>query len=209
MAGVRRVEYVKEVTHREAFAWDAQDRQSARFNLMRGTPEVDARQVRDALPPADIPIIAYDFGMKFQQHHAPVAAAGVSSAGPSGDHSGRRGVRYKPAGIFLSNGPGDPAGVGYAVETVSELVKSGIPIFGICLGHQILGQALGGKTYKLKFGHRGGNQPVKDLRSGKVEITSQRENYYTGAVTAGEPPGRWYGRGRRSWAWPARSTRRT
>jgi carbamoyl-phosphate synthase small subunit len=77
----------------------------------------------------------------------------------------------------LSNGPGDPSALLYAVEAVSELVNSGVPIFGICLGHQILGQAFGGKTFKLKFGHRGGNQPVKDLASGRVEITSQNHGF--------------------------------
>jgi carbamoyl-phosphate synthase small subunit len=86
-------------------------------------------------------------------------------------------LKHKPAGIFLSNGPGDPAALGYAVQTVSDLIKSGVPIFGICLGHQILGQAFGGKTFKLKFGHRGANQPVKDLASGKVEITSQNHGF--------------------------------
>jgi carbamoyl-phosphate synthase small subunit len=86
-------------------------------------------------------------------------------------------LAHKPAGIFLSNGPGDPAALGYAVRTVRELAQSGIPIFGICLGHQILGQAFGGKTFKLKFGHRGGNQPVKDLESGRVEITSQNHGF--------------------------------
>ena len=86
-------------------------------------------------------------------------------------------LKYKPAGIFLSNGPGDPSALGYAVSTVRDLVNTGIPIFGICLGHQILGQALGGRTFKLKFGHRGGNQPVKDLASGKVEITSQNHGF--------------------------------
>jgi carbamoyl-phosphate synthase small subunit len=86
-------------------------------------------------------------------------------------------LKYKPAGIFLSNGPGDPAALGYAVNTVTELLKTGLPTFGICLGHQILGQAFGGKTFKLKFGHRGGNQPVKDLNSGRVEITSQNHGF--------------------------------
>jgi carbamoyl-phosphate synthase small subunit len=86
-------------------------------------------------------------------------------------------LKHKPAGIFLSNGPGDPAVLEYAVRAVSDLVKSGPPIFGICLGHQILGQAFGGKTFKLKFGHRGGNQPVRDLASGKVEITSQNHGF--------------------------------
>ena len=81
-----------------------------------------------------------------------------------------------PDGIFLSNGPGDPDAVGYAKETVRELIGKK-PIFGICLGHQILSLALGGKTYKLKFGHRGGNQPVQDLTTGKVEITSQNHGF--------------------------------
>src|SRR5207253_7645402 len=85
--------------------------------------------------------------------------------------------KHRPAGIFLSNGPGDPAALGYAVQAVSDLVKSSIPIFGICLGHQILGQAFGGKTFKLKFGHRGANQPVKDLETGRVEITSQNHGF--------------------------------
>ncbi len=82
----------------------------------------------------------------------------------------------KHDGLFLSNGPGDPAGVPYVVETVRALVEK-LPVFGICLGHQMLGLALGGKTYKLKFGHRGGNQPVKDLRTGKVDITSQNHGF--------------------------------
>jgi carbamoyl-phosphate synthase small subunit len=86
-------------------------------------------------------------------------------------------LKYKPAGIFLSNGPGDPSALGYAVQAVRDLVQTGLPIFGICLGHQILGQAFGGKTFKLKFGHRGANQPVKDLDTGKVEITSQNHGY--------------------------------
>ena len=86
-------------------------------------------------------------------------------------------LKHKPAGIFLSNGPGDPSALNYIVKEVKTLLDTGIPIFGICLGHQILGQAFGGKTFKLKFGHRGGNQPVKDLESGKVEITSQNHGF--------------------------------
>jgi len=81
-----------------------------------------------------------------------------------------------PDGIFLSNGPGDPEGVPYLIEAVRELIGKK-PIFGICLGHQIIGLALGGRTYKLKFGHHGGNQPVKDLMTGKVEITSQNHGF--------------------------------
>jgi carbamoyl-phosphate synthase small subunit len=86
-------------------------------------------------------------------------------------------LKYKPAGIFLSNGPGDPAALDYIVREIKALMDTGIPIFGICLGLQILGQAFGGKTFKLKFGHRGANQPVKDLESGKVEITAQNHGF--------------------------------
>ena len=85
-------------------------------------------------------------------------------------------LRLDPDGIFLSNGPGDPEGVPYLIAAVRELIGQR-PIFGICLGHQIVGLALGGRTYKLKFGHHGGNQPVKDLTTGKVEITAQNHGF--------------------------------
>jgi len=83
----------------------------------------------------------------------------------------------KPDGVFISNGPGDPEGVPGTVRNVREIIQTGVPTFGICFGHQLLGQALGGKTYKLKFGHRGGNQPVLNQDTGKVEITSQNHGF--------------------------------
>jgi len=82
-----------------------------------------------------------------------------------------------PDGVFLSNGPGDPAPLVYAIENAKTLVNAGVPVFGICLGHQILGLAMGGQTYKLKFGHRGANHPVKKLATGKIEITSQNHGF--------------------------------
>jgi len=128
------------------------------------------------LPAADIPIVAYDYGIKYnilrrlRQHGFKVQVVPATT-------SAAETLKYKPAGIFLSNGPGDPAALDYAARAVSELLKTGIPIFGICLGHQILGLAFGGKTFKLKFGHRGANQPVKDLETGRVEITAQNHGF--------------------------------
>ncbi len=180
--GLVGVDYVKEVTHPEAFLWDPDDQQSANFNLVQGTAAADARNVRDPLPPADIPIVAYDLGLKYnilrrlRQRGFKVRV--VPAMTPAAET-----LKYKPAGIFLSNGPGDPAALDYAVQAVNDLVKSGVPIFGICLGHQILGQAFGGKTFKLKFGHRGANQPVKDLETGKVEITAQNHGFAVDANT--------------------------
>jgi carbamoyl-phosphate synthase small subunit len=170
------VDYVREVTHKKAFRWDEKDEQSAAFDLVRGVKSADARNVRKPLPPADIPIVAFDYGLKYnilrrlRQHGF---ATQVLPATATADDA----LKHKPAGIFLSNGPGDPAALNYIVREVKTLVDTGIPIFGICLGHQILGQAFGGKTFKLKFGHRGANQPVKDLEGGRVEITSQNHGF--------------------------------
>jgi carbamoyl-phosphate synthase small subunit len=174
--GLLGVDYVKEVTHPQAFAWDPGDQQSARFNLIYGKADTDPRQVRDPLPQADIPIVAYDFGIKYNILRG-LRQEGFKVQVLPATTSATDALKYKPAGVFLSNGPGDPSALDYAVNAVSELVKTGIPIFGICLGHQILGQAFGGRTFKLKFGHRGGNQPVKDLETGKVEITSQNHGF--------------------------------
>ena len=85
-------------------------------------------------------------------------------------------LKLKPDGVLFSNGPGDPAAVPYAVKTVHEIIGK-VPVFGICMGHQLIGQALGGKTFKMKFGHHGGNHPVCDLRSGRVDISAQVCSY--------------------------------
>ncbi len=121
-------------------------------------------------------VAVYDFGIKrniLRLLHDAGCDVTVYPAGTTAEEV----LGTEPDGIFLSNGPGDPAAVGYAINTVKKLVKSKVPLFGICLGHQILGLALGGRTFKMKFGHRGINQPVKDLLTGKVEITSQNHGF--------------------------------
>jgi carbamoyl-phosphate synthase small subunit len=94
-------------------------------------------------------------------------------------------MALEPDGIFLSNGPGDPASMTSVVDEIKKLAASQTPMFGICLGHQLLGEAFGGSTYKLKFGHRGGNQPIRDLTTGKIEITAHNHGF---AVEAGSLP---------------------
>ena len=120
-------------------------------------------------------VVAMDFGIK-QNILRQLEAVGCEVKVVPADYSAEEILSLKPHGVFLSNGPGDPAAVKYAIETVKKLIGR-VPMFGICLGHQILGLALGGKTYKLKFGHRGCNHPVKDLSTGRVEITSQNHGF--------------------------------
>ena len=121
-------------------------------------------------------IVAYDFGIKrnILRHLAGFGAqVTVVPAGTSAQEA----LALKPDGVFLSNGPGDPAGLPHLVDTVRELLASGVPIFGICLGHQLVGRALGAGTHRLKFGHHGGNHPVQCLQDGRVLITAQNHNY--------------------------------
>jgi carbamoyl-phosphate synthase small subunit len=132
----------------------------------------------EALRPAPEPrfeVVAYDFGLKRSMLHFLVDVGCRVKVVPA-DTSAEVVLAEKPHGVFLTNGPGDPSAVKGADKLVASLLGK-VPVFGICLGHQILALALGGRTYKMKFGHRGANQPVKDLTTGKVEITSQNHGF--------------------------------
>ncbi len=120
-------------------------------------------------------ILVYDFGLKYNQLRL-LAERGCDLLVVPAHTGAATALAFAPDGIFLSNGPGDPAGVPGIIATIRELLGQR-PMFGICLGHQLLGLAFGGSTYKLKFGHRGANQPVKDLATGRVEITSQNHGF--------------------------------
>jgi carbamoyl-phosphate synthase small subunit len=157
---------VREVTCAQPYEWPASSlEQAGEFGI---APERRAR--------TRLRIAAYDFGIKHNilrrltLHGCDVTV--FPAGAPASDL-----IAARPDGVFLSNGPGDPAALPYAIDNVRQIIDTDTPTFGICLGHQIMGLALGGRTYKLKFGHRGANHPVKFLESGKVEITSQNHGF--------------------------------
>ncbi len=161
--GLNGMDLAKEVTTHQTYKWDQklwaygaghEEQQDFRYN-----------------------IVAIDYGAK-QNILRSLASMGCDLTVVNAKTSAEKILKMKPDGIFLSNGPGDPQATGeYAVPIIQELMKSGIPMFGICLGHQLMALALGAKTEKMVLGHRGGNHPVKDLATGKVEITSQNHGF--------------------------------
>ena len=131
--------------------------------------------IAEAQEPCNLHVVAYDYGIKQNILHM-LGEQGCRVTVVPARTSAEDVLSLSPDGVFLSNGPGDPEPLSYANEAIRKLAGR-TPIFGICLGHQLIGQALGGKTFKLKFGHHGGNHPVKQLSTGRVEITSQNHNY--------------------------------
>jgi carbamoyl-phosphate synthase small subunit len=171
-------DYVREVTAAAAYDWDVDGTESRAWTIRcgDGTRQVnEAGEYFEPLPPIRHRIVAYDFGMKrniLRRLRQEGFAVRVVPADTPADVV----LALKPDGVLLSNGPGDPAALTYVHSVIRDLIGK-IPVFGICLGHQMLGYAVGGRTFKLKFGHRGGNQPVKDLRTGKVAITAQNHGF--------------------------------
>ncbi len=152
---------VKDITVRKSYAWE------------HGV--VDVLNNLENKPAKKYKVVAFDYGIK-QNILRLLRSHGCDVSVVPADTPAKEVLAKKPDGIFLSNGPGDPAAVSYAIDIIKDLLGK-VPIFGICLGHQLLALALGGKTYKLKFGHRGANHPVKNLKTGQIEITSQNHGF--------------------------------
>jgi carbamoyl-phosphate synthase small subunit len=167
--GVTGMDYVREVSTPEIYQWDPEDQLSVPWSIANGSG------TKPRLPPVRFRIVAYDYGIK-QNILRLLRQKGFTVTVVPATTSAEEALALNPDGIFLSNGPGDPAALPYTHKAVRDLIGKK-PIFGICLGHQILGFAFGGSTFKLKFGHRGANQPVKDLQSGKVAITAQNHGF--------------------------------
>lgn len=166
--GLEGMDLAKEVTCRQTYSWD-----ESLWALHEGYGKLGEGNV--AAP--QFHVVAMDFGAKRNILRA-LASAGCKVTVVPATASAEEVLRHRPDGIFLSNGPGDPAATGeYAVPVIKQLIKFGLPMFGICLGHQLLSLALGAMTKKMHLGHRGGNHPVKDLATGKVEITSQNHGF--------------------------------
>ena len=173
-------DYVKEVTTPRIYEWDPEDQLSRVWTIIKGKGEeadevLENGQVFKKLPPVRFRVVAFDYGIKLNILRR-LRQRGFKTTVVPAATKAKDVLAMKPDGVFLSNGPGDPGPLNYIHEELKQLIGK-CPIFGICLGHQLLGYAYGGKTFKLKFGHRGGNQPVQDLATGKVAITAQNHGF--------------------------------
>jgi carbamoyl-phosphate synthase small subunit len=170
--GLEGMDLAKEVSTRQSYGWD-----ETTWELGQGYGKQAAPRFK---------VVAVDYGAKRNILRC-LAAAGCAVTVVPATATAEEILRHKPDGVFLSNGPGDPAATAeYAVPAIRGVLDAGVPTFGICLGHQLLARALGARTYKLDRGHRGANQPVKDLRTGKVEITSQNHGFAVDETTLPE-----------------------
>ena len=168
------LDLAREVTCEAPWTFDPRSEGAGSAGPLVPVPRgAEAKRVRDGGEP--FRVVAYDFGMKRNILRNLAAAGCVVTVVPA-TTSAAEALALGPEGVFLSNGPGDPEPCTYAIEAAKVLVER-LPVFGICLGHQILGLACGGRTYKLKFGHRGANHPVKNLKTGQVEITAQNHGF--------------------------------
>jgi len=165
-------DYASRVSCDKPYVWDPEGTMTASWGFS------------PTLPPADLNVVAYDFGIKWNilrnLRQCGMKVTVVPAKTPAADV-----LAMTPDGVFLSNGPADPAAVGYAADAIRALLGK-VPLMGICLGHQLLGIALGGKTYRLKFGHHGINHPVMNLATRAVEVTSQNHNFAIDPATLGE-----------------------
>ena len=167
-AGLAGMDLARVVSTTKAYEWTQTD-----WSLQEGYGEMD-RPVRH--------VVAYDFGVKYNILRL-LAARGCRVTVVPAQTPASEVLAMRPDGVFLSNGPGDPEPCDYAIAATQQIITAGVPTFGICLGHQIMGLAAGGKTFKMKFGHHGANHPVKDLDSGRVSITSQNHGFAVDAAS--------------------------
>jgi carbamoyl-phosphate synthase small subunit len=160
----------REVSTKSSYTFDSTDSRN-----QSGEPLLSAALNQDTEVRSTLHVVAYDFGIKLNILRM-LTREGCRVTVVPAETSAEDVFELKPDGVFLSNGPGDPEPVDYAVRAIRKFLGR-VPVFGICLGHQLTGLALGGKTYKLKFGHHGGNHPVRNNLTGKVEITAHNHNF--------------------------------